>query len=292
MSAASERELRDLLPGYVCGDLSAEERALIERRTVEDPELGRELRRWEELAGRLAADATVPLEPSAEARRAILERVAREAGAAARPAPAPAPDLARERAAGAPAVERREESRRPAFAAWALAASIAALLLASAALWRQAAGRVELDSLRAERDRLEQRVATLQAELDGASRRLEQLAADVRAVTFPGRQPIVLAGLEAAPQASGATFYHPAAREAIFHAYGLPGLEANRIYQLWYILDSGPVSAGIFGVDQRGEATLAVAGLPAPDRIAAWAVTIEPAGGVERPTGPMVVASG
>jgi anti-sigma-K factor RskA len=283
---------RGLLPGYASGALSPEERAAVERLLAEDPTAAVELRDWEETLGRLAEGTADAVEPRGAARRALLERVASIAAAApaavvvdrdfaARQAPL---DVDR-----APALR----SLRPSMAAaLALAASLAALVVSLIALRQQTAGRVEVAALRAEGDRLDRRVNALQDDLGRTGRNLEQLASAMRAATFPGRQPIVLAGLEGAPNAAGAAFYHPAAREAVFYAYGLPGLAADRTYQLWYIVDSGPISAGVFAVDQRGEATVDVAGLPEPSRINAWAVSVEPAGGVERPTGPIVAASG
>jgi hypothetical protein len=191
----------------------------------------------------------------------------------------------------APGSPARRESRwlHPALP---LAASLAALALALSAWLNGAQSRGRLDAMRAERDQLELQVATLEAELDATGKRLDQLTSAVRAVTFPGRNPIVLAGVGTTPRASGAAFYHPVAGEAIFYAYGLPALTSERTYQLWYILASGPVSAGIFRVDERGEATVTVEEVAEPASIVAWAVTVEPAGGVAQPTGPMVVKSG
>ncbi len=294
MSDAGAIDPRSLLPGYVCGSLSDDERSLVERRLVEDAGLARELREWEELLGQLAEGAAPVVEPSPESRRLLLERVAAQVPAAGGAASSTAEPFARRRrddavqAATATAARRGRSLLVPALA---LAASLAAVLLSLVALRQQSAGRAELAALRSERERLDRHVAALESEVEGAGRRLDDLASAVRAATFPGRQPILLAGLEGAPDASGATFYHPASRDAVFHAFGLPGLSADRTYQLWYILDSGPVSAGIFGVDQRGEASLAVAGLPEPGRIKTWAVSVEPAGGVDQPSGPIVAAS-
>ena len=295
MSDAGAIDPRSLLPGYVSGSISDDERDLVERRLVEDADLARELREWEEVFGRLAEGAAPAVEPTAETRRVLLERVAAQAAAVPGRGAASAEPFARRlrddvaRTAPTTAAARGRSLLVPALA---LAASIAAVLLSLVALRQQTAGRAELATLRSERDRLDRHVAALESELQGTGRRLDELSSAMLAATFPGRQPILLAGLEGAPDASGATFYHPAAREAFFNAYGLPGLSADRTYQLWYILESGPVSAGIFGVDQRGEASLAVAGLPEPGRIKAWAVSVEPAGGVDRPSGPIVAASG
>jgi anti-sigma-K factor RskA len=283
LSPAGENDVRALLPSYVAGDLSPEDRSLVERRLAEDPALEPELREWNEVFGRLAEAAGPAIVPSVESRRAVLDRIADDEtvrGGAQR---------TRTLAPPTPPSPRR---RSGALAVVALAASIASLVVGLLALRLHLARSFELGSLRADRQRLERQVAALEQQLDGANRRLDRLAAAMRAATFPGREPIVLAGLDSAPGASGATFYHPSAREAVFHAYGLPRLTPDRTYQLWYIVDGGPVSAGTFAVDDLGEATVAVAGLPEPSRIAAWAVSLEAAGGVAQPTGPIVASSG
>jgi len=113
----------------------------------------------------------------------------------------------------------------------------------------------------------------------------------LRTLGYPRSEPIILAGLDAAPEATGAAFYRPSAREALFYAFGLPAVDRRSTYQLWYVTGDGPVSAGTFSVDANGEAQLEVAGLPDRKQIALWAVTKEPAGGSAQPTGPMLIRS-
>ena len=45
--------------------------------------------------------------------------------------------------------------------------------------------------------------------------------------------------------------------------------------------------AGVFSVDAAGRALLRLPALPADQTFDAFAVTLEPAGGVPKPTGPM-----
>ena len=99
---------------------------------------------------------------------------------------------------------------------------------------------------------------------------------------------IVLAGLGPSPNASGHTFVNPERGKAVFYAFDLPALAPDKTYQLWWIEGGKPVSAGVFNVDERGTGSVQVERAPtgATD---AWAVTIEPAGGVPAPTGEMVL---
>ena len=50
-------------------------------------------------------------------------------------------------------------------------------------------------------------------------------------------------------------------------------------------------AAGLFGVDAQGKGRLAVAPLPGGASVDVFAVTLEPAGGVQSPTGAMYLAS-
>ena len=104
---------------------------------------------------------------------------------------------------------------------------------------------------------------------------------------MPGVQSVVLAGLGPSPGAKGRTYVNPSTRDALFYAFDLPSLPADKTYELWFIAAGKPVAAGTFDVDPRGTGTVRVERVN--DQIQAWAVTIEPRGGVPQPTGAMVL---
>lgn len=278
-------ELRDLVPAYLSGDLSAEETRELERRMESDAELEREVRSWGQTLADLAEGGGPPIEPPPEVRRELLERVARSALAQRREPAALSVEPWPERS-DAPTAAPAPGSR---WQPLALAAGIAALVIALGAAWLQIGARERIEGLQARRDALEERVRALESAEQASRRRVDQLAATVRGMVDPSRQPVLLASLPDQPDASGAAIYR--GEGAIFYAFGLPALGAGQTYQLWYIGEGGPVSAGTFEVDALGEATVTVAQVPSADSIAVWAVTIEPAGGVPQPTGPMVIRS-
>ena len=77
---------------------------------------------------------------------------------------------------------------------------------------------------------------------------------------------------------------------AVFYAFDLQPLAANKTYELWWITEKeGPVNAGLFHLDANGLGQVETATPPAAGAIKAAAVTIEPSGGVSKPTGPMVL---
>ncbi|HEX9942461.1 MAG TPA: anti-sigma factor, partial [Thermoanaerobaculia bacterium] len=105
----------------------------------------------------------------------------------------------------------------------------------------------------------------------------------------PGVQSVVLAGLGPATGAAGHTYVNPQTRDALFYAFNLPPLAPEKTYQLWFIAGGKPVSAGTFSVDPRGTGSLRVERVVDAKDIQAWAVTVEPRGGVPQPTGEMVL---
>jgi anti-sigma-K factor RskA len=69
----------------------------------------------------------------------------------------------------------------------------------------------------------------------------------------------------------------------------LPSAPADKSYQLWLVpMNGAPISAGVFN-PQNGEMSHMMKKLPAGVTAKAFAVSLEPSGGVPQPTGPMVL---
>jgi hypothetical protein len=167
---------------------------------------------------------------------------------------------------------------------------VAVLLLAGAVVWGLA---LQQRLERAERER-----AALAADLSSARAQLERgeieraaLLRHLAVLGSGGLQQVQLAALPPAPGASARMFVDPGSGQALFSATGLASLPQGRTYQLWYISGGKPVSAGVFDVGADGQGRLLVDEAPAPAGVEAWAVTVEPAGGVPQPTGEMVLKS-
>ena len=71
----------------------------------------------------------------------------------------------------------------------------------------------------------------------------------------------------------------------------LPPPPAGKVYELWAIAGGKPLPAGLFTVDAEGKGSLAVAPLAGVATVEVFAVTLEPAEGVQSPTGAMYLAS-
>ena len=172
---------------------------------------------------------------------------------------------------------------------WLPFAAAALLLLAVWGAAGQLRMRGEVRRLTQERERLETRVAALGREVDQARAEARRAAQALQVLAAPGVQSVVLAGLGPTPGAAGHTYVNPQTRDALFYAFNLPPLQPDRTYQLWFIAGGKPASAGTFSVDPRGTGSLRVERVVDVEDIQAWAVTIEPQGGVPQPTGEMVL---
>lgn len=264
MSAAHSPRHEELLPAYALGALDGDELRELEAHLASGcAECRRHLDLWQGDLEELAASVE-PVAPSETTRRRI-QRLASGSGA---PAPAAA--------------------RPSSLARWAAVVAAASLLIAAWSGWRQARLGEEVERLGAERDRLAQQVSGLDQQLGLARAEAQRLAESLAIISSPGARAIVLAGLGPSPNASGHTFVNPERGKAVFYAYDLPRLDPDKTYQLWWIEGGKPVSAGVFDVDERGTGSVQVERAPSGPTDA-WAVTIEPKGGVPAPTGAMVL---
>lgn len=94
--------------------------------------------------------------------------------------------------------------------------------------------------------------------------------------------------LAMAGEGEGTVLWSPSRQVAVLVAGGLAELPADRTYQLWLMRDGVPLPSELFRPDEQGRVVAVVRGTP--EDVQAAAVTVEPAGGVQAPTGTMVLA--
>ena len=101
---------------------------------------------------------------------------------------------------------------------------------------------------------------------------------------------VAMNGLEVNPSGYGKVLWDPQRKVAVLQVY-LPPESADKDYQLWVIRDKKPVDAGVFQVNASGQKGMLykIDRLVETDKnhINAFAVTLEPKGGVPQPTGKM-----
>ena len=230
-------------------------------------------------------DALARVVPQQAAPAALRARVlaaalgeVQEPAAPARPAPsAPsqfAPRVGVASAAGAPA------SRWP----WLLAAAAAALAVGTSLGWWSAQNEVQrLQSTIADLRTSATELLNVRAEF-GREHTARQRAATI--LSAPDVTYTALAGVMPAGAAHARVYVSPT-RGMLMAAEDLPALPSGRVYQLWSIVAGQPVSGGVFELDASGRAQVLADAPPGP--AAAFAVTIEPTGGVPAPTGDKVL---
>ncbi len=129
--------------------------------------------------------------------------------------------------------------------------------------------------------------ARIQA-LEDSLARSEAMLAVIKSAQM---QMVALKGQDVDPVGYGKIIWDPVARKAILHVSNLPPEPADKDYQLWVIRDSKPVDAGVFQVKgSRPDGELyKIDNLVEADRsrISAFAVTLEPKGGLTQPSGKM-----
>ena len=177
----------------------------------------------------------------------------------------------------------RRAEQRPAQRAvfWQWAAPALAALSLVLAVWAVAL-KTENNELYRQVRELEGKQQTMRAELTRARTVLELL-------TAPDTAKVTLVAGEAHPAPQGKVFYHPQ-KGLLFYAANLPAPPSGKTYQLWLVPTQGnPISAGTFQTDAHGNGEVLLPQLPAGVAVKAFAVTVEPAGGVPQPTGPKVL---
>ncbi|MFQ5674929.1 MAG: anti-sigma factor, partial [bacterium] len=99
---------------------------------------------------------------------------------------------------------------------------------------------------------------------------------------------VELKGQSTSPQASGKVYWSPDQHRAVFLAFNLPLPPLDKEYQLWMIRSgTQPVDAGIFSLTAQGSAVSVIDTIEDSLNLTAFAVTLEPQGGVPQPTGDM-----
>jgi anti-sigma-K factor RskA len=197
--------------------------------------------------------------------------------------PAP-PQRARQRLLKA--IAREPRSVRTVFMRrrwWTMAPVLASFVLAICAilLWRE--------NVR-QRDRIE----AMRADAAANQASFEEARHLLALLTDPGAQHVTLVAAQSKPQTAGKAIYMPSNGALVFMASNLAPLAPGKTYELWLVPMHGekPMPAGVFRPDPQGNAMVMMPPMTAGIEARTFAVTIEPEGGSQTPTMPMVLAGG
>ena len=144
----------------------------------------------------------------------------------------------------------------------------------------------------------EQQVSSIESQFAEQQRYLTSLTTDqkqkeeiLNVLRSPKIEVVIMNGLDVNPAGYGKIIWDPVRKIAILQVSNLPAAPSDRDYQLWFLDKANkPVNAGIFNVSAQDENYFRVSEIPLPENekdISAFAVTIEPKGGVPQPTGAM-----
>jgi anti-sigma-K factor RskA len=273
-------------------DAECEERRVLEAHLASCADCRTEQREMRDAAAALAL-ATEPVTPSPMLRASLLaslKTTPQESRAVVTDA-TPTVTTRNDKRDGANVVSledarRNRQSRtllsRPAFA---LAASLAlcALAAASFVLWqRNGALKSQLASLSTTLNQKQDELVARNAELERTRRERELLSS-------PEAHASELAGTPAAASARARLVFDARTGEAMLTAMNLPPAPAGKAYQLWFIADGKPLPGSVFSTDAQGRALMHEQIPTAGRRAQIFAVTVEPAGGVQSPTGEIVL---
>lgn len=260
---------------YALGALEGEEKLTIETHLASCADCARKLA---EARGRVAllALAAPRVEPSAAVKQRLMQRVRDDAE---RSAPATQPARASDRA---PSRAAKEPQRTGGFfGRWWAAVLIpagAALALATILLWT-------------ENRQLDRQLAALRA----AAQEQQQQLVDAREAEnmIESRDTVTVSLAQQAGQPRGAAHVMYNAKMGMLMYDGeIAPAPAAKSYQLWLVPATGkPISAGVFN-PVSGRTDHWMMKLTPGIAPKAFAVSLEPAGGMPQPTGPMVLVGG
>lgn len=293
----THEELQALAGAYALGALDGEELQAFREHLPACWECRQQVLEFEEVYAE-GSLALPPVKPDPALKGKLLARISGQ-GPALPPAPAPAPTVGPAQAAARSGAASSDAGLPPWVGLLLLGLALSALACAS--LWLSARARAAglearlqaLESQGDERMALAAQVARLEGDWRQAHERLERLAIELqvwrRLLREPEARVEALRGTEAAPGAVGRVLWH--GNQVALVAERLPQLPPGQVYALWALEGERKLLAGLFPHAAEGSTLVGLAALPAavPAGVQAFALTPEPEGGGEAPTGQVVL---
>jgi anti-sigma-K factor RskA len=159
---------------------------------------------------------------------------------------------------------------------WGLLLPVAgAFALASVLLWLR-------------NEQLDRQIAELHITVEQQQKQIMQAHEIAELMTARDTVVVSLAVQKNQPEGTARVLYN-ARRGMLVYDGRLAPTASDKSYQLWLVPMNGvPISAGVFN-PAKGEMNSIVAKVPPGTAAKAFAVTLEPAGGMPAPTGPMIL---
>jgi anti-sigma-K factor RskA len=112
------------------------------------------------------------------------------------------------------------------------------------------------------------------------------------ALTDPQAKHVILAPRTPPRGPIGGVTYNPKKGTLVFLANNLDPVQTYKTYELWVMPANGraPIPAGTFHPDEHGSASVIMPNLPSGVNAKGFGVTIEDAGGADKPTMPLIMS--
>lgn len=117
-----------------------------------------------------------------------------------------------------------------------------------------------------------QQLQTLQTNCDLIRAENAQLQQKIGVLENTAFQPVLLTDPNNASQNQVAVYWNPQAQQSYLNVLSLPQAPANRVYQLWAIVDGTPTDMGVIEVQADSSDLIEIPFIPDPD---AFAITLE-----------------
>ncbi len=127
---------------------------------------------------------------------------------------------------------------------------------------------------------------SLKAELTNQYYAIVNLSEDIALLKKPSMKSIELKGMEVAPDAKAMVYANTTSGEVYLELVNLPPAPEGMQYQFWGIVDGKPVDAGMIPID--GDLS-GIHPMKTVLNTTAYAISLEPKGGSQQPTGKIYV---
>jgi anti-sigma factor RsiW len=262
----AHEEYQELMTAQALSALDSAEADRLERHLEGCPECRAAMEEWQKTSAWLAMDAPLR-EPSREVRTRILEQIRSE----------PRQQVKKTKVVQMPSrTGTRSTSQR--WGAIAAALLILALGVSLFLVWR-------------ENRRVKNELAELSKQVQESQQELSRQREVLAILSSPGARVTELAGTGVAPSAHGMVAYDQSGR-AIVMTKSLPAPPAGKAYQLWFIAGGSPIPGKVFKTDSTGKAIMNDQIPREALNASAFAITMEPESGVDKPTGEIYLKSG
>jgi anti-sigma-K factor RskA len=242
-----------ILEAYALGDLTAGQRAEVEKALQQYPELKQELKQIEEAQEKMLV--TVGIKPREQVKADLFNKI------------------------GKPATGKQVQLKSDSNVNYwrlAVAASVALAVVAGYLAYdyrlRWKSSETELSNLIAQNQKIAEEYNTV-------NKRIDRLEDDFKVLDNPLFKRVVMKGTENAPEAMAFVYWNESSSEVYLRIQSMRALATENQYQLWAIIDGKPVDAGVF--DATGDGLLKMKSIA--KGAATFAVTIEARGGKPSP---------